>query len=185
MGGGRRGGPQGVTGHLLQNTRGRGQTGEGGQGGRGQVGQREQGPGGAGGQRCAGDGAGAAELVGERPLEGVGGGGLAIIQIQRGEHWGYRGGRGQARGSPGGAHGPVHLLESRHIARLLEKLNTHRCLPLPFGPESITLVHSGEVISWRAVQSREGDAGHRRGSERVDGSSPITVIMWRRDNFTY
>ena len=162
MGGGRRGGPQGVTGHLLQNTRGRGQTGEGGQGGRGQVGQREQGAGGAGGQRRAGDGAGAAELVGERPLEGVGGGGLAVVQVQRGEHRGHGGGesggraqagvRGQG-GLPGGAHAPVHLLERRHVARLLEQLNTHRRLPLPFGPESITLVHSGEGIRRRAVQS--------------------------------
>ena len=158
VGGGRRGRPQGLTGHLLQNTRGCGQTRERGQGGRGQMGQGQQG-GGAGGQRRAGHCARAAELVGERPLEGVGGGGLAIIQIQRGEHGGHRGGepggRGQGAGPAGGAHAPVHLLESRHVARLLEKLNTHRCLPLPFGPESITLVHSGEVIRWRAVQSGE------------------------------
>ena len=158
VGGGRGGRPQGLTGHLLQNTRGRGQTRERGQGCRGQMGQGQQG-GGAGGQRRAGHCARAAELVGERPLEGVGGGGLAIIQIQRGEHRGHRGGkpggRGQGAGPAGGAHAPVHLLESRHVARLLEKLNTHRCLPLPFGPESITLVHSGEVIRWRAVQSGE------------------------------
>ena len=161
MGGGWRGGPQGVSGHLVQDTRGCGQR-EGRQGARAQRGQREQRPGGAGGQRGAGHTGGAAQLVGERPLEGVGRGGLAVIQVQRGEggeHRGDRDGepggsaetwvRGQVTWGPGGAHGPVHLLQSRHIARLLEKLNTHGRLPLPFGPESITLVHS-EVISWRA-----------------------------------
>ncbi len=66
------------------------------------------------------------QLVGEGPLERVGGGGLAVVEIQGGE-----GGRGQR---PGVAHTAVHLLQGRYVARLSQQFDSHGSLSLPFGP---------------------------------------------------
>ena len=63
------------------------------------------------------------------------------------------------------AHSSVHLLESSNVASLSEQLYTHCRLPFPFGPESITLVHSGLVIRTRMVKEN-----HYRVVERVDRS---------------
>ena len=112
------------------------------QGQEGRVGRRQRSAGGAW-QHLVGEGGGERG----RPLQGVGGRGLPVVEVQGGEGRGGDGGgeggwRGWDGAWPGQSHAPVHLYQGGPIARLLEQLNAHCCLPLPFGPESITLVPS-------------------------------------------
>ena len=113
-------------------------------------GGRERSP--AGGQHLVREGRGEGGGSGQ----GVGGRRLSVVEVQGGERRGRevgreRGRRRRERAWPGHAHTPVHLYQGRPITRLLEQLNADCCLPLPFGPESLTLVHSGKVITWRVA----------------------------------
>ena len=144
-----------VCGHLLE---------DGGGGGEGE-GREVQGQGGAAahaGREAEGGGGGGGG--GEhRPLQGVGGRGVAVVEVQRGEHGGVwrqchaPRPRPRPRPGPAEAHGAVHLLEGGHVARLLQQLDTHRSLALPLGPatrgHALTL-HSAQTQSIIHRESR-------------------------------
>ena len=96
-----------------------------GQGGAaGHAGREAEGGGGGGGEHW--------------PLQGVGGRGVAVVEVQRAEHRGVwrqcHAPRPRPRPGPAEAHGAIHLLERGHVARLLQQLDAHRRLPLPLGP---------------------------------------------------
>jgi hypothetical protein len=65
------------------------------------------------------------QLVGKRSLQGVGGGRLAVVEIE-GRGW---------KGRPGVAQAAVHLLQGGHVTRLGQQLDTHSGLPLPLSSE--------------------------------------------------